>query len=789
MRLRRDAQRALFGLAALLMSTAAWADPIPGLYNTGLDASGNRIDTNGVTDPHYRVDGKAAVTFKHPAYYTMSDSQWISEQGDGGYGVPFVNGAATLTYTLSFDLTGLDPTTAQISGTWGVDNAGEMYINGIKVPAGGPGFGGSTPFSITSGFKDGLNTITFAVTDYGPPAALIVSGISGTASKAVPPAWSPGSWSDWSTTCGSATRTRTVTCANPNTGATLAESACLGTKPTTSDTSYQTSGCGYSWTVGIYGSAAPACGPTTRTRTVSCTRSDGQSADPAVCDQGSKPATDTPDTNYDTCSYSWATGAYGSPSTTCGQATQTRGVYCQRSNGETVADAQCGSAGTRPDASTSSYQTSGCGYAWKASDTWDAPVPACGATVANRNVSCLRSDGQTVGDDQCDPAAKPAAQRAATDYGTCGYAWQTTPWSDPTKTCGSSTRTRTVACARSDGTTVADASCTSPRPDTSETVADYSTCSYAWVYSDYAAPAAACGPTTSSRTARCVRQDGVETDGSQCGVQETLSRPATDYSSCSFAWNAGAWTTAPACGDTTRTRAVTCLRSDGTTAADGQCDANGKPPTSEQVSDTSACSYAWHYSEWTAPAACGAVIQTRSADCVRQDGASVPDGFCTTQRAETQRAGTDYSTCGYAWTTGAWSTPSTCGQTTRTRSVSCTRSDRTVVSDDQCGPDRPAASEQIADTSTCQYSWVQTSVGLWSVCSSGSQSRPVTAECRRSDGSVMSDASCPTSRPPVSESRACATGVTPADPASPTAPGAPAEGQVVFRRVLPITPK
>ncbi|MFZ3482036.1 thrombospondin type-1 domain-containing protein [Sphingomonas sp. 3-13AW] len=666
MRFNRTARRAALGLCALLMSSAAWADPIPGLYGTGLNSNGQRLGGDGDLDAHYQVNGRPAVVFTHPAYYQSDDSLWVGELPGGHYTAPIVDGQARTYYTLTFDLTGFNPATAQITGSWGVDNYGVGYINGQPFSTNSDGFSSPTAFSITSGFKSGLNTITFMVEDYGAPAAFIVSGIRGTADRAAPPAWSSGNWSAWSTSCGSATRTRHVSCVSPDEGTTLSDSLCsAASKPATSEASYETSGCGYSWTTGSYGSPVPACGATTMSRPVTCTRSDDQSVDPLLCDQASKPPSEAPTTSYSTCSYSWTADPWSAPSTTCGEATQNRDVSCSRSDLMTVGDSYCSSSGAKPSNSQSTYQTLGCSYSWNAG-AWTGLVPACGPTVETRSVTCERSDGQGAADSFCPPEGRPADQRAGTSYAACGYAWEAHSWSSPSKTCGSSTRTRAVVCRRSNGDEVADSLCTGTRPEATETVADFSTCSYSWSYGQYGPTTPACGASSKTRTAECFRQDGAPADEAFCGTSEPLTQPSTDYSACTYAWHAGTWNTPSACGQTTRTRAITCLRSDGATAPITLCDAD----------------------------------------------------------------------------------------------------------------DQPVASETISDTSACEYSWVLTWFGQWTACVNDTQSRPVTAECRRSDGTAVADFNCSTV-PATSETRACTTPTNP--PVTP-----PGDGAVIFRRVIDV---
>ena len=657
----RTATRGLLGLAAMLLSTAAWADQIPGLYNTGVDASGRPM-ADGQTEIHYRVNGEQGSTYQHPAWVAADDAHWISALPNGQF---TVNPGQ---YTLTFDLTGLDPRTARIVGKFAGDDEATVSLNGGPVLAHVGTYGGFASFTIASGFQPGINVLTFTVTDGGgAPAGLTVSGLSGTAERMQPPAWSAGGYGAWSETCGTATRTRTVTCVSPTDGATLSESSCsaAGPKPATAETSYQTSGCSYSWTPGRYGSPAPACGNTTMSRTVTCRRSDGQDADPALCDPATKPVTEAGATDYGLCSYSWTADPWSAPSTTCGTATQTRAVSCLRSDQSTVADSFCSQAGARPVTSQSSYQTSGCGYSWDTGE-WSGLVAACGPTVENRSITCERSDGQAAPDASCPAGTRPIDQRPGTSYATCGYAWEAGSWSAPSRTCGTSTRSRTVSCLRSDGSTVSDDSCTGQRPETSETIADFSTCSYQWQYTAFGETAPACGPSVRTRTATCLRQDGTTVDGTLCGAQEALSKPYDDFSACTFQWSAG-----------------------------------------------------------------------------------------------------------------SWSTPSACGQTTRTRTVTCTRSDSTTVDADQCdGGSRPSTSEAVTDTTACQYSWVQTAFGEWGACAGGSQSRTVTAECRRSDGTVAADGLCQSARP-SSESRGCTGPVTP-----PTT--GPSGGEIIFRRVIDV---
>lgn len=181
---------------ALLAQAPLAAAIIPGLFNTGTDASNIALaGGNGVADPHYTIlsstspgfAGQPARTYFNGAYVANdANSRWISLSGTGN------PGSNTTVYRLSFDLTGLNAATASLSGRAGTDNAGFVTLNG-----GGSqlinGFGTLVSFSFASGFVAGVNNLDFTVRDFGPPTALRVDDLAGTADVAatVP---EPTSW-------------------------------------------------------------------------------------------------------------------------------------------------------------------------------------------------------------------------------------------------------------------------------------------------------------------------------------------------------------------------------------------------------------------------------------------------------------------------------------------------------------------------------------------------------------------------------------------------------------------
>ena len=180
------------------------------LTNTGISLTGTLLAPSAV-DPHYTLNMGPLTP---PIGYTAPDavvvdnlwswlevthvSQWIAPTtyfppnyylGDSPGGI--------YTYTNKFTLpAGANPATASISGRWAADNnAVAMDINGhatgntISAPS-GYGFASWTPFTISSGFFSGQNTILFVVTNEGEsPTGLRVEFTNATlCSTCVPPA-------------------------------------------------------------------------------------------------------------------------------------------------------------------------------------------------------------------------------------------------------------------------------------------------------------------------------------------------------------------------------------------------------------------------------------------------------------------------------------------------------------------------------------------------------------------------------------------------------------------------
>ncbi len=164
---------------------------IPGLYDTAVDDNRDALD-DLAEDPHYTLianpDGPGATTFVHdsqvfpivdgPWLANSETSKWIAPRGDTAEAA-----GGDYTYRVTFELDGLDPSTALLRGQWASDNAGiAIRLNGADTGLRNDAqFGSFTPFRIEDGpFISGTNTLDFVVNNAGAgPTALRVDGLSG----------------------------------------------------------------------------------------------------------------------------------------------------------------------------------------------------------------------------------------------------------------------------------------------------------------------------------------------------------------------------------------------------------------------------------------------------------------------------------------------------------------------------------------------------------------------------------------------------------------------------------
>ncbi|HKA01769.1 MAG TPA: PEP-CTERM sorting domain-containing protein [Candidatus Solibacter sp.] len=191
-------------IKAILLTTAAamslQAAAIPGIYNTGVDNS-NAVLAGGSADPHWTVVYNGGSSFGPATVQSDGNlfggccglSPWMLN-GPNSKWISIVDNrfqpTGQVSYDLMFDLTGLDPTTASITGGMAADgNVLAVLINGSSTGQSTSynTWDHFTSFSINSGFQSGLNVLTFAVNHEDGDYDAFRAELTGTASLASAP--------------------------------------------------------------------------------------------------------------------------------------------------------------------------------------------------------------------------------------------------------------------------------------------------------------------------------------------------------------------------------------------------------------------------------------------------------------------------------------------------------------------------------------------------------------------------------------------------------------------------
>lgn len=183
------------------VATVTIYDPIPGLFDTGVNDSRAVLD-DGAVDNHFRLvtnpDAATTEAIVHdssifpivsgPWLANSEQSKWIGPRFDTSQAA-----GGDYVYRLVVNLTGLDAATAFITGRWATDNDGDLLLNGAPTGLRNTAqFASWTEFRLTNGFLTGTNILEFKVNNASAGyTALRVDGLRGGAKKQTGPAEQP----------------------------------------------------------------------------------------------------------------------------------------------------------------------------------------------------------------------------------------------------------------------------------------------------------------------------------------------------------------------------------------------------------------------------------------------------------------------------------------------------------------------------------------------------------------------------------------------------------------------
>jgi len=168
-----------------ILFSYAFCTPID-IYSTGTNNDGSSA-TQGSVDQHWTITSTpyGGATTAYVAYsgddslvgYVETGAQWIATDPNVDQGFAVGN----FVFQTTFDLTGLDPTTAVLSGIIAADDVATFYLNGNAFSGCSSCWYYETSFTIDSGFISGINTLQVVVYNTGGPFGLSLE-ISGYAS-------------------------------------------------------------------------------------------------------------------------------------------------------------------------------------------------------------------------------------------------------------------------------------------------------------------------------------------------------------------------------------------------------------------------------------------------------------------------------------------------------------------------------------------------------------------------------------------------------------------------------
>ncbi|KAM8851087.1 ADAMTS-like protein 2 isoform 1-T1 [Spinachia spinachia] len=345
-------------------------------------------------------------------------------------------------------------------------------------------------------------------------------------------------------------------------------------------------------------------------------------------------------------------------------------------------------------------------YRWKVS----AYAPCSSTCTTGITISyalCVRYDGTEVDDSYCDSLTRPEPTHEFCTGKECPPRWETSGWSECSRTCAEGIQYRTVRCWKmlSPGldSSVYDSLCLSHdlHKPTHRKVCLGQSCGPQWEVSEWSECSARCGSRgVRTREVRCSMEMRLCNKSSQPMESQECEGPP-----CDRRWTVSDWgPCSGVCGEGRMVRAVTCRSSGGVVTSEEQCDLSLRPLAIYPCGDRD-CAPHWVEQEWQqCNATCGRGMRHRQVVCVGLEGGvfkEFPGSSCT-QTNQPESSSSCFQRPCSKWFTTSWSQCSkTCGSGVQVREVKCYQGEELVTRGHSCNSALKPEARQSCEIQSC----------------------------------------------------------------------------------------
>lgn len=315
-------------------------------------------------------------------------------------------------------------------------------------------------------------------------------------------------------------------------------------------------------------------------------------------------------------------------------------------------------------------------YRWKLSS--HEPCSAtCTTGVMSTYAMCVRYDGVEVDDSYCDALTRPEPVHEFCAGRECQPRWETSSWSECSRTCGEGHQFRIVRCWKMlspgfDSSVYSDLceATEAVRPEERK-ICRNPACGPQWEMSEWSECTAKCGErSVVTRDIRCSEDEKLCDPNTRPVGEKNCTGPP-----CDRQWTVSDWgPCSGSCGQGRTIRHVYCKTSDGRVVPESQCQMETKPLAIHPCGDKN-CPAHWLAQDWErCNTTCGRGVKKRLVLCMelangKPQMRSGPE--CGLSRKPPEESTCFERPC-FKWYTSPWSEcTKTCGVGVRMRDVKC----------------------------------------------------------------------------------------------------------------------